>query len=205
MQPRRSPDPMGMLERSLIGLCSLTKLDLSYCYVQTIPNVLGCLSSLKHLNLRGNNFVSLPESIIQLSNLRSFYMSGCTHLRMLPKLPLNIQFIDATDCTSLETLSLRPEYDFQPVFFLLNCDKLIKNQGYGDLFSTMLRRYIIDTQVCLSLPFSLSLTCEVLSIMNCMFQGQQDSSGYYVVIPGSEIPKWFSHQNVGGSVNLQVP
>ena len=36
-----------------------------------------------------------------------------------------------------------------------------------------------------------------------MFQGQQD--GYDVVIPGSEIPKWFSHQNVGGSVNLQVP
>ena len=25
------------------------------------------------------------------------------------------------------------------------------------------------------------------------------------MIPGSEIPKWFSHQNVGGSVNLQVP
>ncbi|KAF3954446.1 hypothetical protein CMV_020208 [Castanea mollissima] len=43
MQPRRSPDPMGMLERSLVGLCSLTKLDLSYCYVQTITNALGCL------------------------------------------------------------------------------------------------------------------------------------------------------------------
>ena len=42
--------------------------------------------------------------------------------------------------------------------------------------------------------------------MNCMFQVQQDGSNYiYVKIPGSEIPKWFSHQNVGGSVNLQVP
>ena len=38
-----------------------------------------------------------------------------------------------------------------------------------------------------------------------MFQGQQDDFGYYVAIPGSEIPKWFSHQNVGGSVNLQLP
>ena len=36
-----------------------------------------------------------------------------------------------------------------------------------------------------------------------MFQGRRDC--YDVVIPGSEIPKWFSHQNVGGSVNLQVP
>ncbi|XP_050253166.1 disease resistance protein RUN1-like isoform X4 [Quercus robur] len=138
MQPRRSPDPMGMLVRSLIGLCFLTTLDLSYCNVQTIPNVLGCLSSLKRLNLRGNNFV---------------------------------EFIDAIMCTSLETLSLRVESDFGQKFHLLNCDKLIKNQGYGDLVSTMLGPYIINTQ------------------------GQQD--GYFVTIPGSEIPKWFSHQNVG--------
>ncbi|KAF3951540.1 hypothetical protein CMV_022824 [Castanea mollissima] len=69
MQPRRSPDPMGMLERSLIGLCSITTLGLSYCNVQTIPDFLGCLPSLIKLNLRGNNFVCLPESIIQLSNL----------------------------------------------------------------------------------------------------------------------------------------
>ena len=39
--------------------------------------------------------------------------------------------------------------------------------------------------------------------MNCMFQGLQD--GYHVIIPGSEIPNWFNHQNVGASVNLQVP
>ena len=154
-QPRRSPDPMGMLERSLIGLCSLTTLDLSYCNVRTIPNVLGCLSSLEFLNLRGNNFVCLPESIVQLSNLRALNMGGCTHLRMLPKLPLNIKCIDATKCTSLETLSLRPEYDFQPKFCFLNCNKLIKNQDYNDLFSTMLRRYIINTQVSLSLSPSL--------------------------------------------------
>nr|POE73355.1 hypothetical protein CFP56_64049 [Quercus suber] len=73
-------------------------------------------------------------------------MGGCTHLRMLPKLPLYIEFIDATKCTSLETLSLRPEYDFWPKFRLFNCDKLIKNQGYGDLFSTMLGHFIIYTQ-----------------------------------------------------------
>nr|XP_023874515.1 disease resistance-like protein DSC1 [Quercus suber] len=178
MQPRRSPDPLGMLECSLIGLCSLTKLDLSYCNVQTIPNVLGCLSSLEFLNLRGNNFVCLPESIVQLSNLSALYMGGCTHLRNVPKLPLNIKYIDARKCTSLETLSLRPESDFRPAFCLLGCNKLIKNQEYGDLFSTMIRRYIINTQ------------------------GQHRM---YVKIPGSEIPKWFSHQNVGGSVNLQVP
>ncbi|XP_023879107.1 disease resistance protein RUN1 isoform X2 [Quercus suber] len=181
MRPRRRPDPMGMLLHTLTGLCSLTKLNLSYCNVQTIPNVLGCLSSLKALLLEGNNFVCLPESIIQLSNLCSLGLGGCTHLRILPKLPLNIRRIYAPQCTSLETLSLRPENDFRPIFNLLNCDKLIKNQGYGDLVSTMLRRYFNDAM------------------------GRQDGIHYVITIPGSEIPKWFSHQNVGGSVNLQVP
>ena len=37
-----------------------------------------------------------------------------------------------------------------------------------------------------------------------MFQGQYYAKGYYVMIPGNEIPKWFSHQNVGASVSLQV-
>ncbi|KAF3946647.1 hypothetical protein CMV_027109 [Castanea mollissima] len=115
MQPRRSPDPMGMLERSLIGLCSLTQLDLSYCNVQTIPNVLGCLSSLKHLNLRGNNFVCLPESIIQLSNLRCLYMGGCTHLRMLPKLPLNIEYIDATRVYLIGNIIVKTRIRFSAV------------------------------------------------------------------------------------------
>nr|POE74848.1 disease resistance-like protein csa1 [Quercus suber]POE74859.1 disease resistance-like protein csa1 [Quercus suber] len=102
---------------------------------------------------------------------------------MLPKLPLNIKYIDATMCTSLETLSLRPEDNFLPCFRLLNCDKLIKNQGYGDLFSTMLRRYIINHQI----------------------HGKEDILSCGVRIPGIEIPKWFTHQNVGASVNLRVP
>nr|POE89325.1 hypothetical protein CFP56_54781 [Quercus suber] len=99
---------------------------------------------------------------------------------MLPKLPLNIKYIEAEKCTSLEIVSLRPENDFRPMFDLLNCDKFIKNQGYGDLFSTMLRRYFNNAKGPHNYPF-------------------------YHLIPRSEIPKWFSHQNVGGSVNLQVP
>nr|POF24802.1 disease resistance-like protein csa1 [Quercus suber] len=129
------------------------------------------------------NLIEIPD-LSGAPNLKQLILqqiSSCTHLRMLPKLPLNIEYIDATNCTSLETLSLRPEYDFRPKFRFLNCGKLIENQGYGDVVSTMLRRYIINTQ------------------------SLQHSYHYSVGIPGSEILKWFSHQNVGASVNLQVP
>ena len=36
-----------------------------------------------------------------------------------------------------------------------------------------------------------------------MFQG--DESIYRIIIPGREIPKWFSHQSLGTSMNLQMP
>ena len=143
---------MGMLGCSLQGLWSLKELDLCYCNIQTIPDGLGSLSSLKKLNLRGNNFVCLPKSIIQLSNLKYLFLSDCTQLQMLPKLPLNMNIINAIGCTSLETLSLGPEYDFWPNIYLLNCVKLIYNPGKGDLLSTILRHHII--KVCLSLSLS---------------------------------------------------
>ena len=49
---------------------------------------------------------------------------------------------------------------------------------------------------------------EVLSIMICLFQRCYEckpSRPTYFTIPGSEISNWFRHQNVGASVNLQVP
>ena len=142
LMPRRSPNPMRMLVHSLSGLCSLTKLDLSYCNLQTIPDVLSNLSSLLKLSLIGNNFAYLPKSITQLSSLEELYLCGCTGLRSLPELPLNIKHIYAMECTSLETLSLRPKDDFRPDIRLTNCVKLIDNQGYGDLLLTMLWHYI---------------------------------------------------------------
>ena len=142
-------------ECSLSSLWSLTKLDLSHCNLQEIPDAFDCLSSLLILNLEGNEFSWLPKSMIQISNLQDLFLRGCSNLRSLPKLPSNIKYIDATQCTSLETLSSGSEYDFHPALQLLNCVKLIENQGY-DYMSTMLRRYFINDKVSLSLSLSYS-------------------------------------------------
>ena len=152
---KRSLDPMGMLIHTLSSLSSLTDLNLSYCNLRTVPDAIRCcLPSLNYLNLRGNNFVCLPKNIIRLSNLYTLFLSDCKDLRLLPELPLNIKYFEAEGCTSLETLPLRPEDVFCPNLYLINCIKLIDNQGFGDMFTTMLARYI---QVYLSLSLSLSL------------------------------------------------
>ncbi|XP_030935129.1 TMV resistance protein N-like isoform X2 [Quercus lobata] len=175
---KRRVDPTGMLGRSLSNLWSLTNLNLSYCNLQAIPDGLGCLSSLTCLDLRGNYFVYLPESTTQLSNMETLRLCGCKHLRSLPELPLNIGFLGAGGCTSLEILPLKPEDGPYPNLYLLNCVKLVNDEDYGDMLLTKLRHHI-------------------------QFKG--DKSDYRITIPGREISKWFSHQSVGTSVSLQVP
>ncbi|XP_030935982.1 TMV resistance protein N-like [Quercus lobata] len=92
---RRSPDPMDMLFSSLSGACSLTGLNLSDCNLKVISDDIGSLFSLELLDLSGNDFVCLPESIIQLLKLKWVVLDNCTSLRSLPKLPLNIESIYA--------------------------------------------------------------------------------------------------------------
>ncbi|XP_023879249.1 disease resistance protein RUN1 [Quercus suber] len=176
---KRSPDPMGVLTQTLSSLSSLTYLNLSYCNLQTVPDAVGCcLSSLNHLNLRGNKFDCLPKNIIRLSNLETLFLSDCEDLRLLSELPSNIKYFEAEGCTSLETLPFAPKDVFSPHLYLINCVKLIENQSFGDMFSTMLARYI---------------------------QSPADLDYPNFIIPGSEIPKWFSHQSEGTSLNLPGP
>uniref|UniRef100_A0A2N9I7T0 ADP-ribosyl cyclase/cyclic ADP-ribose hydrolase n=1 Tax=Fagus sylvatica TaxID=28930 RepID=A0A2N9I7T0_FAGSY len=114
-----SPDPVGL--SPLLGLCSLTKLNLSDCNLKAIPNDIGSLFSLEHLNLDGNKFVYLPESLGQLSNLKWVAVNNCTSLRSLSMLPLNIEGIGATNCISLEML---PD--------LLKANEWFTHQSMGD-------------------------------------------------------------------------
>jgi Leucine-rich repeat (LRR) protein len=87
-----------------LGSCSLTKLDLSDSNLKTIPNNIGSLSSLEILNLMGNDFVCLTESISRVSNLKSMWLDNSTSLRSLQKLPLKIWDMRARGCSSLQML-----------------------------------------------------------------------------------------------------
>ncbi|XP_059628657.1 TMV resistance protein N-like [Cornus florida] len=179
---RKCEDSMCLVLPSLTGLNSLTKLDLSDCNLSEggIPSDLGSLSSLTKLNLSKNNFVSLPESISQLSQLEKLELVGCKRLEALPKLPSCILQLLADDCQSLVSVGdLSTNYRSLCSVTLSNCLKLLENKWSEDV-SDMLLRFLFQR----------------LCVVNSEFS---------MFLPGREIPEMFGHQNLGTSTYLQLP
>ncbi|KAK2642888.1 hypothetical protein Ddye_024651 [Dipteronia dyeriana] len=96
---------MGLQLSSLSRLYDMTNLVLrGGCNIKELPESLGSLSSIKMLSLCRNNFESIPESIIKLSNLILLNISYCERLKSLPILPRDLKLV-AHNCTSLEAFS----------------------------------------------------------------------------------------------------
>jgi len=83
--------PMRFLLRwqppTYLPLKSLIYLDLSFCNISEVPDVIGGLKSLERLNLQGNKFTSIPSAFKGLHNLSYLNLSHCHMLQWLPKLP----------------------------------------------------------------------------------------------------------------------
>ncbi|KAK9690931.1 hypothetical protein RND81_09G164100 [Saponaria officinalis] len=63
---------------------SLRALAFNFLYVDQLPNTLGDLLHLRYLNLANSEFLTLPDSITNLHNLRSLDLRNC---RLLAKWP----------------------------------------------------------------------------------------------------------------------
>ncbi|ESR54963.1 hypothetical protein CICLE_v10024485mg, partial [Citrus x clementina] len=171
------------LPSSLSGLCSLTKLDISFCDLGegAIPSGIGNLCSLKWLFLSGNNFFTLPASIYCLSSLLGIDLKECKMLQNLPRLPASIHWISLDGCVSLETLSdvLKLNKHRLPSLFL-QCVDCLKLAGNYDLALSLLKEYIKNSE--------------------------DPVRRYNIVVPGSEIPEWFEYQNnEGSSITISTP
>ncbi|XP_062023610.1 disease resistance protein RPV1-like [Rosa rugosa] len=167
------------------GLCNLTYLNLSNCNLGegAFANEFGYFPSLVTLNLSGNNFVRLPSGIGLLSKLENFNLENCKRLQELSDLPSNsILDLRADGCTSLKYLfdasnlnRLNKSY-----FNFINCFSLNGNQGCNNIAFEMLKTF--------------------------MYQGISNKrETFQIVIPGSNIHEWFSHQSVGCSLSVYLP
>ncbi|KAA8526233.1 hypothetical protein F0562_008028 [Nyssa sinensis] len=172
---RKCQDSMGLV-LPLLGVSSLRKLDLRNCNLLDggLPSDIGCLPSLKILDLSRNNFVRLPD-ICRLSQLEILRLIGCKWLEALPELPSNMKYLFAENCRSLKGLASSKYLSLRHIN-LINCLKLLKNQRSKDIAYILMR--------------------QGLGYNHCRFG---------IVVPGGEIPEWFSYQNSGGELFMQLP
>ncbi|KAL6123301.1 hypothetical protein ACLB2K_075823 [Fragaria x ananassa] len=153
-------------------------LDLSDCNLLVLSDGIAHLSSLRTLELRRNNLESLPAVMNRLRCLSHLELEACKRLKSIPELSSSISYIDAHDCTALETVSTpKPQSSTNLCLTFSNCLQLIHTNLFRDIVETHSH---YQGSYLRPLSFSMSL-------------------------PGSEIPHWFNHQCKGFSVNVQLP
>ncbi|KAH9725779.1 ADP-ribosyl cyclase/cyclic ADP-ribose hydrolase [Citrus sinensis] len=178
----RSSHTVALRLTSLLGLCSLTKLDISDCNLGegAIPSDIGNICSLKELYLSKNRFTSLPASINRLSKLWIIELEECKRLQSLPQLPSNIEQVRVNGCASLGTLShaLKLCKSIYIVISCVDCTKLLNNNGSA-----------------------LSVLTENLELQEV----SKPIPHLSIVVPRSEIPMSFRYQNEGSSIAVTTP
>nr|XP_011470001.1 PREDICTED: TMV resistance protein N-like isoform X2 [Fragaria vesca subsp. vesca] len=160
------------------GYSGLLHLDLSDSNLWELSDGIAHLSSLKTLRLCRTNLESLPATMNQLRRLTRLELEACRRLKSVPELPSSINYIDAHDCSSLETVS-KPETrcSMNLCFTFSNCLQLVQ---------TNLFREIVET--------------------HSLYQNYyQRPLSFNMSLPGDEIPDWFNYRCRGFSVTVQLP
>ncbi|XP_052483269.1 disease resistance-like protein DSC1 [Gossypium raimondii] len=173
---------------SLTRLSKLKELILSNCNMCTLGEAdirsdLSGLYSLLRLDLSGKNFITLPLALTQLSRLKLLKLSGCKMLKSLPELPTSIRYMIIDDCSSLEVVASPSKVcnlAGGDEISAINCFKLAEKINALTLLKEHIKavRYPRD--------------CFHSSIVDIM-------------MPGSEIPEWFSQQKSDSSIKIPLP
>ncbi|GKE88056.1 NB-ARC domains-containing protein, partial [Tanacetum coccineum] len=184
--------------------------NLSYCNLEQVPESIGGLSCLVDLDLEGNNFTSLRESLSQLSHLKDIYVSGCKKLEVLPELPHSIDYINASECTSLREVLGSYKDPFRNRYSnFFNCPKLFKNvsiDNEGCISKTECLDSSITSQ---GFIHQLSAFLRYVGFQNnrCEFFFQDTLySLLNIVYHGNSIPKWFTNRSrENHDVKVELP
>ncbi|XP_024198721.1 disease resistance protein RUN1-like [Rosa chinensis] len=184
---------------------SLTSLLLIGCNLGegAIPDDIGCLYSLHLLDLSENNFVSIPETIFQLSKLRKLLLFRCSKLQSLPKqLPLSLKRVIARYCPMLRTTypNTIVKWSSDEGFSFIDCR--YSDEHADDDEGHMFLHKIIEDRIHHDKPFEIRFRPSRLR--HPLLYGSPYFFNEVGVSRGDRIPDWCTHWNTGSSVTLQL-
>ncbi|XP_061368833.1 disease resistance protein RUN1-like [Gastrolobium bilobum] len=168
---RRYQHSVGLLLPSLPRFPYLQHLDLSFCNILQIPDAIGWLHCLEWLKLGGNDFVTLPSSIKELSKLRYFNLEHCKQLKYLPELPSSTVFPVRQPLFSRYCAGLN----------IFDCPNLSES----------------EMERCYNLAF-----CWMIQVLKVLMLSSIPFGHIHIVIPDTQIPRWFNKQNMGNSISM---
>ncbi|XP_050254802.1 disease resistance protein Roq1-like [Quercus robur] len=161
----------------------LENLILSDCSkIKRIPKFARNMERLTRLHLDGTTIMKLPSSIEHLTNLASLHLRDCKNLVCLPTIICSfksLKDINVAGCLKLDNL---PQS-------LLNVESLEELNVSGITFREP--------------PFSIILLKNLKGLYSAP-KNKRPRAACRLLIPGSEVSKWFNHQSVGNIVNAQV-
>ncbi|KAJ4958513.1 hypothetical protein NE237_025624 [Protea cynaroides] len=171
---------------------SLEEFDAGGCTsLERLLNI-ESLSSLTSLDISNSNICTLPACLGSFSRLEVLTINNCSRLQVLPELPSSLSQLFANGCTSMKRLSNVSNCRNLSVLFLDDCDTLTEIRGFENLKSIQ----SVHMERCNNLPNSFKKS---------LVQGLCDRGVFDIFFPGSEVPEWFSHRNVGSSISFEVP
>ncbi|KHG16365.1 TMV resistance N [Gossypium arboreum] len=181
---RGRTNSMALMLPSLLGLSSLRTLNLRDCNLceGDIPSDICRLSSLNRLDLGGNNFIGIPSCLTQISKLVSLRLSDCKALKSLPELVTRINYVLINGCASLEIVAIPSKV----------CNSNYRLRSWSDIVGVNC--------------FRLAENIDALTLLKKRLKVVGNSRKKFdIILPGSEIPGWFSQQRGESWIKIDLP
>ncbi|XP_062000461.1 disease resistance-like protein DSC1 [Rosa rugosa] len=179
-------------------LCSLVNLNLGSCkLLEEIPDCFTSFPALQVLDLSHTMIETIPPSIKQVSRLKHLFQDGCEWLQSLPVLPCLLKKLGASKCTRLKTVSVSVTAQTEGLDQIVSEKKRTERHTYYgcDSLYKNARSNIMDDAHFRIMQMATACNLKRLS-----------SGKVELMCPGlNEIPKWFSCQMEGYSMNIKLP
>ncbi|XP_062004019.1 disease resistance protein RUN1-like isoform X2 [Rosa rugosa] len=177
-------------------LCSLINLNLGGCrLLEEIPDCFTSFPALQVLNLSETMIETIPPTINQVFGLKSLRLDQCERLQSLPVLPCLLEKFDATECRRLEIVPVSVTAQTQCLDQILYGKRTERHTYAGCVnLDKNARSNIMDDAHFRIMRMATACNLKRLS-----------SGKVELLCPGNEIPKWFSCQTEGSSMNIKLP
>uniref|UniRef100_A0A2N9EHI5 Uncharacterized protein n=1 Tax=Fagus sylvatica TaxID=28930 RepID=A0A2N9EHI5_FAGSY len=222
------------LPSTICNLKSLQSLDLSGCSkLENLPENIGNLKDLRELILSGTAIKNVPSSIVLLENLRQLYFKKPAKLDLhgcnIWEIPNDIGCLSSLyklDLSGNNFDSLPESISELPHLTRLDLEGCKRLRALPDIPSTTdhvnvnnctsitLKKLPGERDPCRNI-FRLRFTLHCLNCFKLMENIQLQrcpipDRPYMMIMPGSEIPKWFSNERFsyesrGCTVNIPIP